>query len=317
MSRGLASRARMLPALLLASTAVLTACGTDSAQPARTGAALPVVASFYPLQWIAERLGGQDVSVTVLTPAGTEPHDLVLTPTGRRAVQDAAVVLYLGSSFQPDVERAVDQLPPDVAALDLLDSPGLRLLGAPEDLGKEPLDGGQDPHVWLDPVRLSLIAEQTAAALVAARPELSTGVSTRLAALRSDLAGLDESITTSLGTCDQRTIVTSHAAFGYLADRYELEQVAIAGLSPDAEPDPAALRGVADRAAQAEVTTVFFEEALPPDLAETVAAEVGARTDLLGALEFDPATAVGPGEDYLTVMHRNRAALARGLGCAS
>lgn len=311
------SRPRTICTLLLAGTALLTSCGEGSGGgPASQEQTLTVAASFYPLEWIATRLGGDGVSVTGLTPAGTEPHDLVLGPAQRRAVEQSGVVLYLGSSFQPDVERAVRQREGGTGAVDLLRSPGLELLPAPDDLGKESLDGDDDPHVWLDPDRMAIMAEQAADALVEGRPELADPVAVRLAVLRSDLAGLGTRIGAALKDCRQRTIVTSHAAFGYLADRYDLEQVAIAGLSPDAEPDPAALRDVAERASAAQVATVFFEEALPPDLAETVAREIGAATDLLGALEFDPAQVVGPQEDYLTVMQRNGDALARGLGCA-
>lgn len=304
-------------ALLCSSLVVLTGCSADPATEASVPETLPVVASFYPLEWVAQRLGGNQVSVTGLTPAGAEPHDLVLGPRARQATDQAAVVLYLGSSFQPDVERTVDQLAAGVQRVDLLASPGIHLRPAPSDLGTESLDGGKDPHVWLDPVRVSLMADRAADAIVAIRPDLEEAVGRRLTVLKADLATLDKELRTELTTCRRRTIVTSHAAFGYLAERYHLKQIAIAGISPDAEPDPSALRKVADSARQAGVTTVFFEEALPPHLAKTVAEEIGASTDLLGALEFDPAAAVGPGEDYLSVMRRNGKALSRGLGCAS
>lgn len=311
---------RLSAALLLVSVA-LTACADSAAAPADPSAddqqALSVVASFYPLEWLAGRLGGDDAAVTGLTPPGTEPHDLVLDPRSREAIDDADVVLYLGLSYQPDIERAVEQLSDDVRQVDVLSAPGVDLLSAPGDLGKEPLDGDLDPHVWLDPVRMSALAEQAADALVAARPPLRAAVTERLADLQGDLTTLDEQLTAALADCERRTIVTSHAAFGYLADRYDLDQIAIAGLDPDDEPDPATLSEIATDARGAGVTTVFFEEALPPDLARTVAAEIGAETDLLGALEFDPAAAVGSGEDYLTVMSRNGQALSQGLGCSS
>jgi len=305
---------------LLASALFLPACASEPAPSANANAnanaaSIEVAAGFYPLEWLAGRLGGTDVSVTGLTPFGSEPHSVLLGPTQREAVDRADVVLYLGLGFQPDVERAVDQLPDGGTAVDLLVSPGLELIPAPADLGKEPLSGGEDPHVWLDPARLSVIAERTAQALVEASPELAAGVQERLVVLQADLAELDGELEQSLRDCRQRTIVTSHAAFGYLADRYDLEQVAISGLSPDDEPDPATLRDVAQRAEAAGVSTVFFEEALPPDLADTVAAEIGAGTDVLGALEFDPAAEVGKGEDYLSVMRRNGASLTRGLDC--
>ena len=311
-------RGRHRTQLLAAGLGVLalTACSAPAASSTDDAAAMPVVASFYPAQWLAERVGGDEVAVTGLTPVGTEPHDLVLDPQSRQAVDNAEVVLYLGLSYQPEVERAVAQRP-EGEAVDLLDVDGVDLLAAPGDLGKDPLEGGRDPHVWLDPVRMSVLAERVAQALVAGRAELAPGVATRLAAVQDDLAALDAALRAQLADCDRRTVVTSHAAFGYLADRYDLEQIAIAGLDPDDEPDPATLREIADDAAEAGVTTVFFEEALPPALAETVAAEIGAETDLLGALEFDPGAAVGPGADYLSVMSRNGDALARGLGCSA
>jgi len=266
---------------------------------------------------LAEQVGGEDVEVVGLTPAGTEPHDLEVTPDSRAALDAADVVLYLGADFQPGVERAIRTVEGEGEQVDLLAVEGVELLPAPTDLGKEPLAGGRDPHVWLDPVRMQAMAAGVAEALTDADPELADDVATRLRQVQADLQALHDELSAALARCERRTIVTSHAAFGYLADRYDLEQVAIAGLSPDDEPDPATLRTISEQAREAGVTTVFFEEALPPALAETVAAEIGARTDLLGALEFDPVDAVGPGEDYLSVQRRNAASLRQGLGCTT
>lgn len=297
--------------------AVLAGCGVQSGGAEQDGRQdqVRVVASFYPLQWLAERIGGADVTVVGLTPAGTEPHDLELSPTSRTALDDAAVVLHLGQGFQPGVERALATVD-GAAEVDLLESPGLDMLPAPTDLGKEPLSGGQDPHVWLDPVRMRAMAASVADAMVDADPALRDAVTARSRALERDLQALDGELGAALADCRRRTLVTSHAAFGYLADRYDLEQVAIAGLSADDEPDPATLRAISRTAERAGVTTVFFEEALPPTLAQTVADEIGARTDLLGALEFDPAVALGAEQDYLSVQRRNGESLRRGLDCA-
>lgn len=293
----------------------LSGCG--GAEQRSADAPVEVVAAFYPLEWVAERLGGDDVTVTGLTPAGTEPHDLEVAPDGRTALERADVVLYLGLGFQPGVERALSTSDGDGERVDLLTADGVELLPAPADLGKEPLSGNDDPHVWLDPVRLSAMAERVASALVDADPALADAVGDRLTSLRADLADLDDELSAAVQDCQRRTIVTSHAAFGYLADRYDLEQVAIAGLSPDDEPDPATLREIGQQARASGVTTVFFEETLPPDLAETVAAEIGAGTDLLGALEFDPGEALGAGQDYLSVQRQNAASLSAGLSCVS
>lgn len=294
---------------------VAAACGTPSADLVDDERPVTVAAAFYPLAWLAERLGGDAVEVTTLTPEGVEPHDLQLSADALEAMESADVVLYLSRDFQPDVERAVGQLD-GVRTADLIgDEAGVRLIAASDDLGKEPLAGGGDPHVWLDPVRFAAMAERAAATLVDARPELADEVDVNLAGVRADLATLDGELDLALADCERDTIVTSHAAFGYLADRYGLRQLAIAGLSPDAEPDARTLDEITETAASRGVTTVFFEEALPADLSETVADEIGADIALLGALEFPPSSAIGQGEDYLSVMRANGMAIAEGLSC--
>lgn len=270
-----------------------------------------MAASFYPVQFLAERIGGEHVEVTGLTPPGTEPHDLALDGKTRAALADADVALYLGLDFQPDVQDAVDALPDDVVTLDLLDANRVTLRPAPSDLGKGPLSDNKDPHVWLSPTEMVAMSEGVAAALSEADPERAPDYEANQAELAADLTALDQEFKEGLAHCANTTIVTSHAAFGYLAHDYGLTQVAIAGLSPDDEPDATTLAAITDAARESGVGTVFFEEAFPPDLAETVAEEIGAETSLLAALEFDPPE----GEDYLSVMRGNLNRLIEGLDC--
>jgi zinc transport system substrate-binding protein len=281
----------------------------DAAQPVN------VVASFYPVQWLAEEIGGDAVSVTSLTPEGTEPHDLAIDADGLKAMDAASAVLYLGAGFQPDVEKAVASLDDPQIATDLLDGDGVTLLAAPDDIGKETLAGGKDPHVWLDPVLMSAMADGVAASLAEVGPGGAEALEDRVAAVKQELADLDTAYDKSLQECATTALVTSHAAFGYLADRYGLRQIAIAGVSPDDEPDPKQLKEVAALAREENVTTVFFEDALPSDLSRTVADEIGAEIDLLAALEFDPRGSIAPDATYLSVMDDNRERIARGLEC--
>lgn len=306
---------------LVSGTLLLAACSSGDEEStvqgsARTDAAsLSVSANFYPIQWLVREIGGPAVSVTGLTPVGEEPHDLVLNAKSRQAMQDSDVVFYLGSDFQPDVEKAVAQLAADTTTVDLLSSPGVTLLAAPADLGKESLKGNKDPHVWLDPTQMIAMADQIADVLTEADPQQAEVFAANRNALVARLTALDEELTADLTDCRVTTIVTSHAAFNYLAQRYGLEQLAIAGVSPDDQPDPATLQSIAEGAQAAGVTTVFFEEQLPRDLSETVASEIGASVDLLSALEFDPEEATAPGEDYVSVMQDNGKRLATGLQC--
>ena len=274
----------------------LLGCGGDSAE---SGDA--VVAGFYPLAYAAERIGGSELDVRNLTPPGVEPHDLELSGSDVRAVADAKLVLYLGAGFQPALEHAVEST--DADALDLLRDANL---AAAPGHGQEHDGEERDPHVWLDPVRYATIVEEIGTAL--GRP----GAASPLA---GELRALDAELASGLRDCERREIVTSHAAFGYLADRYDLEQVAITGLTPEAEPTPGELRDVVQEVRGHGATTIFFETLVSPRLAQTVAREVGAATAVLNPLEGLTEQQVANGEDYFSVMRMNLEALREALGC--
>ena len=171
--------------------------------------------------------------------------------------------------------------------------------------------GSGDPHVWLDPVRLGAVAAALAERLADLDPDGAEGYRERAAALQRELAALDDELRTGLASCERRQVVTSHDAFGYLTDAYGLEQVPVAGLSPDDEASPRRLAEVAAQAEREGVTTVFFEELVSPKVAESLAREVGARAEVLSPLEGAPEEG-----DYLSAMRANLAALRAALDCA-
>lgn len=281
-------------------SAGLAACGEGSGGDET----VTVVASFYPLAEAAQRVGGPDVDVVNLTPSGTEPHDLELTPDQVDAVEDADVVLHLGGGFQPAVqevaERRDDGTVDLLAALDLIEGDG----------------GDVDPHFWLDPKLLAEAVAPIEAALAAAEPSARAEFEANADDYRDELASLDEDLRRGLATCERRDMVTSHAAFSYLARRYDLEQVAIAGLSPEAEPDPDRLSDLTDLIRQRGVTTVFYETLVSPDVAETLAREAGVGTAVLDPIEGLSEDDADAGAGYATVMRRNLEALRRALGCS-
>ena len=296
--------------------ALVAACGDAGANPASEGK-VDVVVAFYPLQFVAERVGGDAVAVTNLAKPGAEPHDLELSPKQVGEISDAGLIVYL-KGFQPQVDEAIAQQGGD-RAFDVASVTPLRDAaedthvheGEPGAHAEEA--GGKDPHVWLDPTRLATIGDTLAARLSAIDPAGAAGFTTRAAALRTDLEALDREFTDGLATCQRREIVTSHAAFGYLAARYDLDQVGITGLSPDAEPTAQRLAEVAEEAREHHATTIFFETLVSPKVAETIAKEVGADTAVL-----DPIEGLQPGStgDYLSVMRSNLAVLRPALGCS-
>jgi zinc transport system substrate-binding protein len=288
--------------LLLAVIVALAGCGGGESSADRT-----VVAAFYPLAWAAERVAGDDVEVVNLTPPGAEPHDLELTARDVERVREADLVLYLGQGFMPALEDAVEG---HENAIDLL--AGESLLEGADEHGHEGESGEPeeeprlDPHVWLDPRRLAGVARRIGAAL---------GDAETADDLVAELERLDEEYRAGLADCDRREIVTSHAAFGYLAAAYDLEQTSLTGISPEAEPSPRALEALVEEVREHGATTVFFETLVSPRLAATVAREAGAETAALDPVEGLSEEALDEGRDYLSVMRDNLAVLRGALGC--
>ena len=275
--------------------ASLVACADDGPE----SGSLAVVASFYPVFEAAQRVGGDDAAVTNLTPAGAEPHDLELSSRQVDRIEDAALVFYLGQDFQPGIERAAERA--TGTAVDLLDA----------DLGLIP----GDPHFWLDPTLLKKAVERVTAAYVEYDRARATGYEERSAAYVRELDELDTAYREGLRTCDRRLIVTSHAAFGYLARQYGLTQKAVAGLSPESEPEAGQLAALAREVRAEGVTTIFSETLVSPRVAETLAREAGVGTSVLNPLEGLTEEEAAAGETYSSIMRENLAALRAALGC--
>jgi zinc transport system substrate-binding protein len=273
-------------AMAMAAMSVLaSACGARGGGDGR----IDVVAGFARLGEVAARVGGDQVRVRDLTPPGAEPHDLELSTDDVDAILDADLVLYLGGGFQPGVAKAAER-----------SGHGLDLLGPGE---------GDDPHVWLDPVRMTQVVDRVEGALEAADPAAAPGFRQRAGAFRAELGQLDAEYRSGLGRCQRRVIVTAHAAFGRLARRYGLEQQALTGISPEAEPDPARLARLADLVKARGVTTVFTERLVSPRVAQALAREAGVGTAVLDPLE-------GRVEGgYTAGMRRDLAVLRTALGC--
>ena len=277
----------LIGAVVVGTVTAAFAAGGDSARPDPTR----VVAAFYPLAYAAGQVGGPRVHVTNLTPAGAEPHDLELSPDDVLAVKDAGLVLLMGHGFQPQLERAARSA--NGRSLSLLDARGVD-------------HRANDPHVWLDPLRYAAIAQAIGSALHA---------EPAAARLVTRLHALDREFRAGLAHCRRRDIVTSHAAFGYLAQRYGLRQISVEGLNPEAEPTPRQLARVISRVRSSGATTVYAEPLASPRVARTVSRETDATVADLDPLEGLRPSALDRGADYFTVMRANLAALRRGLGC--
>lgn len=329
---------RLIPTTAVAGAVVLgltaiSACSTSDAADGGNGDKLKVTASFYPMQFLAERIGGEHVAVTSLTKPGVEPHDLELTPRQIGSISESDYVLYL-KGIQPAVDDAILQSgvknTVDAATLTTLEDHGSEVSGhdhgheeeAHEDEGHEEHaegdghnhgeEGGADPHIWLDPVKYAEVAKGVGKSLEKADPDHAADYKKNTEALVGELNKLNTAYETGLKNTATKTFITTHSAFGYLAERYGLTQQGIAGIDPEAEPSPARIQEIHTIAEKEKATTVFFETLASDRTAKTLAKDTGLKTGVLDPLEG--ITKKSQGADYIEVMESNLTALQKALG---
>lgn len=317
-------------ALALSAAALLAAslAACSSNDETSSDGRLEVAAAFYPIDEIAQRVGGQLVDVVSLVPPGSEAHEFEPTPQQLADLENADVVFYL-ADFQPNLEKVIESLPDSVQKVNLLDGITMRQIGSSlpgtddtddtahtDDTDHDEAEAGSDdPHVWLDPANMRIMAATVASVLGAASTTDAAAFEANTAAYTAELDALDDTFVAGLAQCDSEVLVTGHQAFGYLADAYGLTQVAIAGISPGEEPSAQTLEAIAEFASANDVTTIFFEENLPDDLARTLADEIGAATAVLSTLESLSSAQLDDGATYISVMEENLATLRASLGC--
>ena len=295
---------------IVAVPVLLAGCGGASGS---TDAEHRAVAAFFPLQWATEQVAGPDWEVTGLTEPGAEPHDLELGIAQTAALDQADVVVF-EHDFQPAVDEAIANVATGIE-VDAAEVVHLHEAGDGEhtdelDDGHE--HGDHDPHFWLDPLLMADLVDSVADALSEADPAGATTYAANAADVRSDLEVLDTAYARGLAGCERPTMVVTHEAFGYL-ERYGLQFEAIVGLSPDAEPTPAAIARLQELIADHGITTVFSERLASTAMADALAADTGVTTGVLDPIE-GPAEGEA-GSDYLALMEQNLVALQEAGGC--
>jgi zinc transport system substrate-binding protein len=292
---------------VLAAVGVVLALGGCGAGVGSGDGRPQVVAAFYPLFEAAQRVGGDRIQVRNLTPAGSEPHDLELNTRQVDHIEGADIVLFLGRGFQPALEKAAARA--KGTKVDVLVGLGALRPAPADDKLKV------DPHVWLDPVLFKAIVARVATVLGDADPANRATYDANGAAYAGQLDQLDAAYTAGLGDCARRTIVTSHAAFGYLAARYGLIQEAVAGLEPSSEPSPKRLADLSAKVRDDGTSTIFYERLVSPKVAQSLAREAGVTTGVLDPIEGVSEAGAKAGRTYLTAMGENLLALRLALGC--
>ena len=338
---------RILAAACAAATALaLSACTStaSSGDSSSKDGSLTVMASFYPLKYLAEKGGGEYLSVTSLTPDGAEPHDLELSPKMVDSLSSADAVIYL-AGFQSAVDEAIEQQAPktviDVSsAAELVEAGSDANHPAEEEEATDETQSGEteahdhdheghdheghdhaghdhhhdmsaDPHFWLDPIRMAKAATLVGDKLAEADSAHADTYKANAKALAEELTTLGDTLVTKTSKCQVKTFVTAHTAFGYLADRTGLTQVGISGLDPESSPSPARLAEIGQIAKEQGVTTIFTESLIDPKVAQTLADDLGITTAVLDPIESQ----TDASKDYAAVMQANIDALTKANNC--
>lgn len=304
-----------LTGILSAAALVLVGCGTSgSDESAVSEDGIQVVTTFYPMYDFAKNVVGDNGEVSVLLDAGQESHGYEPTPQDIAAIADADVFVYNSDEMETWVPSVLESIESsDVIIVEAAEDIALFELkeAAEEEHSDEEGEDAHnvDPHVWLDPV----YAQEEVAAILAGVLEADEAnkesYEANAAAFNEKLAELDAAYQTAFETAENRTFVVQHAAFGYIARRYELTEVAVSDVSSDAEPNPAKLAELQQFMIDNQITTVYYSDSASSKTAETLAEEAGATLEVLSPLEGITAEDQEAGKDYLSVMEENLTAL--------
>lgn len=315
---------KMQKGLLLLGTVVLsvllTACGGQEKKEASSNEKIQVMTTFYPMYEFTKQVVGDKGDVELLIPAGTEPHDFEPSAKDLAKISDSDVFVY----NSPELETWTDNL------TDTIDTKQTKIIQASKDIKlmegteheheeahdhdtQEHEEHGHshelDPHVWLDPALAIKEVETIRDQLSKKYPDDKAAFEKNAASYIDELKKLDEEFQTAFKDAKNKTFVTQHAAFGYLANQYGLTQEAIAGISPDQEPSPSRLSELKHYVDDNQVKVIYFEENASSKVAETLSKETGVKLEVLNPLESLTDKQIKDGEDYLSVMRENLAAL--------
>ncbi|KXT83117.1 zinc ABC transporter substrate-binding protein AdcA [Streptococcus panodentis] len=298
-------------ALLLAGllSLFLAACSNQNNADGK----LNIVTTFYPVYEFTKQVAGDTANVELLIGAGTEPHDYEPSAKAVAAIQDADAFVYENENMEtwvPDLLKSLTNKKETVikATGDMLLLPG----GEEEeehDHGEEGHHHEYDPHVWLSPKRAIKMVEHIRDSLSKAYPDQKAAFDKNAAAYIKKLQVLDKEYEEGLGKAKQKSFVTQHAAFNYLALDYGLKQVPISGLSPDSEPSASRLAELTEYIKKNKIKYIYFEENASQALASTLAKETGVTLDVLNPLESLTEEQTKDGADYISIMQANLKAL--------
>ena len=295
-------------ALLILFVAAI-ACEGDLQPPA--GGEVTVITTTYPLTFLAEKIGGNRITVQQLTKPGVEAHDFEPAPSDVRAISNSDLFIYNHPSFESWAFNAAS-----ASSTDGDNSPTVTVQTIIlESVGEDHGEGIVDVHVWLNPLKAQEQADRILSALIEIDPAGSQIYTRNADGLDVELQALDDLISTQISNCELNSVVVSHLAFGHMAERYGFEQIGLAGLSPEFESGPAKIAAVIQKIKELNISHIMQEPIVSNRLAKTVSAETGAELLSLHPLEVRTSEQASSRIDYIDIMKSNADALQNALRC--
>lgn len=321
-------------AVLLLGT-ILAGCGTSDSLKLEEGK-INVVASFYPLYYFTEQIGGEHVHAINLTPVDVEPHLWSPKSQDMKNLSKADLVIYNGLGFESWIEDFEHSLPSDAKVKLVEATHDIDVIKLSESAEKHADEeekhadeeeeheeegheedahghGAYDPHAWLSPVQAGIMAANIRDALIEEDPSHREDYEANFTKLAEKLNELDSRIQAVVNLAERKEIVASHEAFAYLARDYQFTQRAVMGLSPDAEPKAGDIKEISDFIKEHQVKYILFEELVKPEIAQMLANDLDIETLVFNPLEGLTLEQEKAKEDYFTLMERNLTTLKKAL----
>lgn len=278
---------------------------------------LNVVTTFYPMYDFTKNVAGDEAEVTLLLEAGTDTHGYEPSAKEVAAISDADVFVYNSEEMEVWVSSVLESIDTENTVI-VNASEGISFLeSAEEEHHDENEEEGHhhevDPHIWLDPVLAQEEVTNIKEGLVTADPENEEIYETNATQYNEKLQALNQEFTNAFNDATKRIFVTQHAAFAYLANRYDLEQVSIAGISTEEEPSPAKLAELQDYINANDIHYIYYAETSSSKIAETLANETGTELEILNPIEGITTEDQEKGTDYIQLMKNNLAALQKSI----
>lgn len=294
-----------LKMILTMITGLLIISGCAPSQEAETDNKPTIYTSIYPIQYAVERIGGNTVHAKTVYPPGVDAHTYEPTSKEMTDIAKGDAFFYLGAGMEGFAGSAADALAKqDTKLVELGEHESLfHTETAHEDDGHH--HGDQDPHIWLDPIRMIDMAEIIKDNLIALYPEQEDDFNQNFEALKTDLKQLNDQYKTVLQDKTNKKILVSHAAFGYWEERYGITQIAINGLSSSSEPSQKDLTKIVDQAKQHHMKYIIFEQNVSNHVSEIIQDHIGAESLTIHNLSVLTEEDIDQDEDYISLMEHN------------